>query len=114
MSSLRVLSHETPTHDDGDWPLEPTPNVTESEQIWDISQEDKTPPITDFVGAGPIKILTHYRGNMVYCAGCVSIHRVNSSTAACNGYSPFPPPGTVEDVILSSIIGKCRARIRFE
>jgi hypothetical protein len=93
--------------------LAPAPNATESENIENILKQDQTPPITD-IFAGPINIITDYRGHMLYCAGGVGVHRISPVTWGTNGYLNGPFPDMQEDVVISSPQGRFKARVRFE
>ena len=93
--------------------LGPAPNVTETETIWALLKQDQTPPITDLFAA-PIEVITNYRGVMLYCAGGVGVHRTRPTTSGGNGLTSLPPPGSEEDVIVSSPQGRFNARVRFE
>ena len=93
--------------------LGPAPNVTETDYIWNLLRQDQTPPITDLMEA-PIEVITDYRGVMLYCAGGVGVHRTNPTTDGGNGLTSPPPPGTEENVVISSPQGRFKARVRFE
>ena len=93
--------------------LGPAPNVTETEYIWNLLRQDRTPSITDLMEA-PIEVITDYRGVMLYCAGGVDVHRTNPTTGGGNGLTSPPPPGTEENVIVSSPQGRFKARVRFD
>ena len=93
--------------------LAPAPCVRETEYISEILKEDTTPPITN-LQAQPLTVLTNYRGTMLYCAGGVSVHRVDPKTNGGNGFTSLPQGGDLdEDVIISSSIGKFSARVKF-
>jgi hypothetical protein len=87
--------------------LGPAPSVAEWEEISRILNENPSEPITD-LKAQNIKILTHYRGNMLYCQGGVTVHRYNAD--GVNGYAYWPVAGTEEDVIIN---GKFTAHVKF-
>ena len=89
--------------------LTPAPNVTEVNEITRILKEDASDPITD-LKAQSIKVLTHYRGYMLYCQGGVTVHRYAPNSDDVNGHSYFPDHGTEEDVVIN---GQFKARVKY-
>jgi hypothetical protein len=94
-------------------PLVPAPSVRDVDYITEQLQSDTTPTITDLM-AGPIEVLADYRGVMLYCAGGVSVHRINPLTHGGNGMTSLPIEPIDENVIISHINGRFEAVIHFE
>ena len=94
-------------------PLAPAPSVRDVDYITDRLNADDTPPITDLM-AGPIEVLADYRGHMLYCAGGVSVHRVNPLTHGGNGMTSLPAKNSDEEVIISHVNGRFKAVVHFE
>jgi hypothetical protein len=93
--------------------LAPAPCVRETDYISEILRNDQTPLITDFQ-AQPLNVLTNYRGVMLYCAGGVSVHRVDPKTNGGHGFVAVPQSDAEEDVIISSsVVGRFSARVKF-
>jgi hypothetical protein len=89
--------------------LTPAPNVTEWEEITRIMKKDASELITD-LKAQSIKVLTHYRGYMLYCKGGVIVYRYAPNSEDVNGHSYFPDHGTEEDVVIN---GQFMARVKY-
>lgn len=79
--------------------LVPAPNVTESEDISRILNRHQVSEITNLM-AGPITILTQYRGWVVYCEGGVTMYRNSPLLPGGNGYAGYPIPWTIEEVTI--------------
>jgi hypothetical protein len=92
--------------------LAPTPNVTETEYILEVTKNDETPRITNVEGVR-LKILTTHRGTVLYCAGGVTVFRVSPDTISGNGYYAMPSPGTEETVHFSTPNGRFRGQAIF-
>jgi L-aminopeptidase/D-esterase-like protein len=92
--------------------LAPTPNVSETEYFSEILKKDETPRITDVEGVH-LKVLTSHRGTVLYCAGGVTVFRVNPGTFCGNGYYAMPSPGTEETVHFSTPNGRFRGQAIF-
>lgn len=87
--------------------LSPAPSITTLDRISDTLNEDKSKPITNLTAA-PIKILTNYRGHMLYCQGGVTVHRY--AAEGINEYAISPIAGEEEDVIIN---GQFKARVKY-
>jgi hypothetical protein len=92
--------------------LAPTPNVSETEYFSEILKKDETPRITDVEGVH-LKVLTSHRGTVLYCAGGVTVFRVNPGTFCGNGHYVMPSPGTEETVHFSTPNGRFRGQAIF-
>jgi hypothetical protein len=92
--------------------LGPTPNVTETEYILEVTKNDETPRITNVEGVH-LKVLTSHRGTILYCAGGVTVSRVSPNTTSGNGYYAMPSPGTEETVHFSTANGRFRGQAIF-
>jgi len=92
--------------------LGPTPNVTETEYILETTKNDETPRITNVEGVH-LKVLTTHRGTILYCAGGVTVSRVDPKTSSGNGYYAMPSPGTEETVHFSTPNGRFRGQAIF-
>jgi hypothetical protein len=101
--SFYPIDHET---------LAPVPNVTESEYFSKILEKDETPTITNLDGVR-LKALTSHRGTILYCAGDVTVYRVNPTTYGGNGMYALPSPGTEETVEISTANGNFRGQAIF-
>ena len=88
------------------------PNVRESEYISEILKMDETPKITNLNGVH-LTVLTSHRGTNLYCAGGVTIYRVNPTSFGGNGHYSTPPPGTEETVEFSTSGGRFRGQAIF-
>jgi hypothetical protein len=111
--SVTVLSLASAHRDE--FALAPTPNSAETSYIQQTIEESGVPPIHDLIGAGPLKILSGYRGWLLYCEGGVSIHRIAPKSQGGHGYAGGAIPGTEEDVELKSeAMGTFKARVRFD
>jgi len=106
--TLQILSY-SPIDDNI---LGPTPNVTETEYILEVTKNDETPRITNVEGVR-LKILTTHRGTILYCAGGVTVSRVSPNTTSGNGYYAMPSPGTEEMVHFSTPNGRFRGQAIF-
>ena len=104
--TLQILSFYPIDHET----LAPVPNVTESEYFSKILEKDETPVITDLQGVH-LKVLTGHRGTVLYCAGDVTVYRVNPTTYGGNGMYAVPSPGTEETVEISTAHGRFRGRL---
>jgi hypothetical protein len=109
MSKLTVLSYIRSDIN----PLAPAPNVHEAEYISNVMKQDTTLPVTDLM-AGPLSVIMHHRGSLLYCAGGVTVHRYNPSTMGANGYSSMPSEGMEEQVIIMCSTGRYAGVVRFE
>ena len=92
--------------------LAPVPNVTEAEYFSKILEKDETPTITNMYGAH-LKLLADHRGTVLYCAGDVTVYRVNPTTRGGNGMYAMPSPGTEETVEFSTVNGMFRGQVIF-
>ena len=93
-------------------PLAPAPNVDETKYIQNVICSSSAPSVTN-LKAGPIEILTDYRGSVLYCAGGVTMYRIEPKSIGGNQYTGVPILGSDENVILTSDIGTFRATIKF-
>jgi hypothetical protein len=93
--------------------LAPAPSVNECQSISELLQTDTTEPITDLM-AGPLIILSTYRGSMFYCAGGVKVHRIKPTSTHANGFISMPDADSEEEVHISTVNGRYAARVRFE
>ena len=109
MSSLTVLSC---TRTDAS-PLTPAPNVHEATYIATLVNKDTSPLVTDLM-AGPLTVLANHRGSLLYCAGGVTVYRINPTGMGGYGYSSLPLAGAEEDVSITCQMGGFYARVRFE
>jgi hypothetical protein len=83
--------------------LRPAPNVRECEEISEALKSDTTPrlsPTPDDLQGKELKVITSYRGCLVWLEGGVVITRTCPKTVGVNGYSGWPPTGTKETVLL--------------
>lgn len=93
--------------------LAPTPNVTETQYINDIlNNDDNTPVITNLDGVH-LNVLVNHRGTLLYCAGQVTVIRSSPTTFGGNGYYTMPSPGTEETVEFSTVQGRFRGQVRY-
>ena len=79
----------------------PAPNVQESEVIYSILSQDTSPRLEVEPGKlinATLKILTGYRGALLYLEGGVNIFRFEPKTAFGNGYTSPPTVGLIETV----------------
>lgn len=106
---ITVLSFEPMSYS----PLTPAPNCTESEYISECLRTDTRPTITDLATAGPIEIITDYRGSMLYCSGGVSVYRYSPRTFSGHGHVTLPSDGLEENVHIVTTFGNFDARIKF-
>ena len=94
--------------------LAPTPNVTDLEHIITVRNAHQAPDIQDLVAAGPILILTSYRGWNLYCEGGVTVYRDNPKSEGGHGFAGEPIVGTTENVTISCAAGWFKCEIRYE
>lgn len=92
--------------------LAPVPNVTEAEYFSKILEKDETPVITNLNGAH-LTVLADHRGTVLYCAGDVTVYRVNPTTRGGNGMYAMPSPGTEETVEFSTVNDRFRGQVIF-
>ena len=92
--------------------LAPVPNVTEAEYFSKILEKDETPVITNLNGAH-LTVLANHRGTVLYCAGDVTVYRVNPTTFGGNGMYALPSLGTEETVEISTANGNFRGQAIF-
>ena len=92
--------------------LAPTPNVSETEYFSEILKKDETPTITSIDGVH-LKVMASHRGTVLYCAGDVTVYRVNPTTYGGNGMYAVPSPGTEETVEISTAHGRFRGQAMF-
>lgn len=81
--------------------LTPAPNVLEAAEIAAACSKDTSPrlePHPDALMNKVLKVLTHYRGNLLFLEGGIAIHRFDPKTCVGNGYAMWPSPGLVEEV----------------
>ena len=79
--------------------LWPAPSVRDIEHIRYVLDEDPTPTFTspeDMI-MRPLKVLTDYRGALMFVQGDVQVFRYAPRTEWYNGIAVFPGPGGVED-----------------
>lgn len=79
----------------------PAPNVQESEVIYGILAQDTSPRLEVEPGKlinATLKILTGYRGGLLYLEGGVNIFRFEPKTEFGNGYTSPPTVGLIETV----------------
>lgn len=68
------------------------------EEMKEALKADTTPHFTspaEFIGL-PLELLTTYRGNLIYLAGGIEVHRHAPSTTGGNGYSSLPTSNVTE------------------
>lgn len=94
-------------------PLAPAPSVRDVDYISERLRSDEGPKVTDLM-AGPIEVLADYRGSVLYCAGGVTVHRINPKTNGGNGMTSLPTQPIDEDVIISYTNGRVKAVVHFE
>lgn len=88
--------------------LMPAPSVSESNQIQFDMEADPTPhidPTPDNLLNKELKIISDYRGGLLYLEGGVAIHRFDPKTEGVNGYTSWPIPGSTENVKVGEWIG---------
>lgn len=93
--------------------LAPTPNIRESDEITSILSRDSSPMLESLSVGSELTCLSSYRGYMLYCAGGITVNRIESTTEGVNGRSYMPIIGHEENVLILSNFGHFNARIRF-
>ena len=81
--------------------LFPAPNVQETTVIYSILSKDTSPKLEVEPGKlinATLKILTGYRGALLYLEGGVNIFRLEPKTEFGNGYTSPPTVGLIETV----------------
>jgi len=79
----------------------PAPNVQETEAIYNILSKDTSPRLEVEPGKlinASLKILTGYRGSLLYLEGGLNIFRFEPKTLYGNGYTSPPTVGLIETV----------------
>jgi len=79
----------------------PAPNVQEIEVIYSILSKDTSPRLEidpEKLVNATLKILTGYRGALLYLEGGLNIFRLEPKTEFGNGYTSPPIVGVIETV----------------
>jgi hypothetical protein len=87
--------------------LMPAPSVRETEQIHLDMEASDTPridPTPDNLLNKELKIISSYRGCLLYLEGGIAIHRFDPKTGGANGYTSWPTPGSTENVSIGKWI----------
>jgi len=92
---------------------DPAPNVSETAYIANILKQDTTPIVTDLTAA-PLTVLTDHRGALLYCVGCVTVYRYNSTTRGGICYSSMPSAGAEEQLFITCNTGWYVGVARFD
>jgi hypothetical protein len=98
MATVKFLTFRAMPHAGN---LMPAPSVRECEEISAAYAADTSPQLTwdpDALVNKELKVITTYRGNLVYLEGGLAFHRFDPKSPGANGYSSWPAKGTVEEV----------------
>ena len=79
----------------------PAPNVQETEEIFSVLSKDTSPRLeidSEKLVNVTLKILTGYRGGLLYLEGGLTIFRFEPKTVHGNGYTSHPAVGVIETV----------------
>ena len=98
MATVKFLTFRAMPHTGN---LMPAPSVRECEEISAAYAADTSPQLTwdpDALVNKELKVITTYRGNLVYLEGGLAFHRFDPKSPGANGYSSWPAKGTVEEV----------------
>ena len=89
--------------------LFPAPNVQETTVIYSILSKDTSPRLEVEPGKlinATLKILTGYRGALLYLEGGLNIFRFEPKTEFGNGYTSPPTVGLIETVKIGEWIAE--------
>ena len=97
MSGVKFISFDRQT----ECMLEPAPSAAEEKAIFEALAADKTPRLEvnpAILLNKTVKIITDYRGGLLYTEGGLKIHRYAPKSGFFNQYARAPIVGTTENV----------------